>query len=99
MHFSRRKGADIVRFPHGLTGGVRMKRYLVLFSAFLAGLLPSIALAEGVSGYSRGNAMLYYSLMAFVLIYGLHDTFHTKWLTWTGAIIIPILFYFSLPVQ
>ena len=76
-----------------------MKRYLVMVLGFLAGLVPSVALAEGVGGYSRGNAMLYYGLMAFVLIYGLHDTFHTKWLTWTGAILIRILFYFSLPTQ
>lgn len=74
-----------------------MKRYLVMVVGFLAGFLPSVAWAEGVSGYSRGNAFLYYSLIAFVLIYGLHDTFHTKWLTWTAAIIIPILFYLSLP--
>lgn len=76
-----------------------MKRYVLMFLGFLAGCLPSVVLAEGVSGYSRGNAMLYYALMAFVLIYGLHDTFHTKWLTWTGGIIIPILFYLSLPAQ
>jgi hypothetical protein len=76
-----------------------MKRYLVMVLGFLAGLVPSMALAEGVGGYSRGNAMLYYGLIASVLIYGLHDTFHTKWLTWTGAILIPILFYFSLPTQ
>jgi hypothetical protein len=94
--FSRREGAGIATFT-GLTGGVRMKRYLVMVVGFLAGFVPSVAWAEGVSGYSRGNAFLYYSLIAFVLIYGLHDTFHTKWLTWTGAIIIPILFYLSLP--
>jgi hypothetical protein len=76
-----------------------MKRYLAILLGLLTGLLPVVAWAEGVSGYSRGNAMLYYSLMAFVLIYGLHDTFHTKWLTWVGAIIIPVLFYFSLPAQ
>jgi hypothetical protein len=76
-----------------------MKRYLAILLGFLTGLLPAIASAEGVSGYSRGNAMLYYSLIAFVLIYGLHDTFHTKWLTWAGIIIIPVLFYLSLPTQ
>lgn len=76
-----------------------MKRYLVMVVGFLAGFLPSVAWAEGATGYSRGNAFLYYSLIAFVLIYGLHDTFHTKWLTWTGAIIIPILFYLSLPAH
>ena len=76
-----------------------MKRYLGLLLGFWAGLLPSAVWAEGASGYSRGNAILYYSIIAFVLIYGLHDTFHTKWLTWTGAIIIPILFYLSLPTH
>lgn len=76
-----------------------MGRYLVTILGFLAGLLPSVAWAEGVGGYSRGSAMLYYSLIAFVLIYGLHDTFHVKWLTWAGAIIIPILFYLNLPTQ
>ena len=76
-----------------------MKRYFAILSGFVTGLLPTIAWAEGVSGYSRGNAMLYYSLIAFVLIYGLHDTFHTKWLTWTGIIVIPVLFYLSLPSQ
>lgn len=78
---------------------VRMGRYLGTILGFLAGLLPSVAWAEGATGYSRGNAMLYYSLIAFVLIYGLHDTFHEKWLTWAGAIIIPILFYLNLPAQ
>jgi hypothetical protein len=67
----------------------------------LAGLsiatAPGLALAEGATAYSRGNAFLYFSVIAAVLIFGIHDVFHKKWLTIASAIVIPVLFYLGLP--
>ena len=75
-----------------------MMRYVIALLGLIVGVLPSSAWAgEAVNAYSRPNAILYYSLMTFVLVYGLHDTFRTKWLTWTGGVVFPILFYILLP--
>ena len=62
-------------------------------------MTPGLALAEGAGGYSRGNAMLYFMAIAAVLIFGIHDVFHKKWLTWASAIVIPVLFYLNLPAK
>jgi hypothetical protein len=62
-------------------------------------LMPAAAWAEGMSGYSRGNAFLYWSAIAAVLIFGIHDVFHKKWVTWTAAVVIPVLFYLNLPAK
>jgi hypothetical protein len=73
-----------------------MKRIVsILFAALAA--WPAMALAEGVSGYSRGNAILYFSAIAVVLIYGIHDVFRKKWLTWFSAVVIPVTLYLNLP--
>jgi hypothetical protein len=68
-------------------------------AAAMATLLPAAAWAEGVSGYSRGNALLYFSAIGAVLIFGVHDVFHKRWLTWTAAVVIPVLLYLSLPAK
>ena len=76
-----------------------MKRLGMAVSGVMLLLAPGVALAEGAGGYSRGNAMLYFMAIAAVLIFGIHDVFHKKWLTWTSAIVIPILFYLNLPAK
>ncbi len=76
-----------------------MTRYLTTVIGFLTAFVPSVAWAEEVDAYSRGNAILYYSFITAVLIYGLHDTFHTKWLTWGAVIVLPLFFYMLLPAQ
>jgi hypothetical protein len=73
---------------------------MTLVLSFAASLLPTIAAAEeAVNAYSRGNAVLYYTFIAVVLIYGLHDTFRQRRITLTAAVVIPVLFYFLLPAQ
>ncbi len=76
-----------------------MNRILSILFGFALTLSPAVAFAEGVSGYSRGNATLYFSAIAVVLIYGIHDVFRKKWLTWASAIVIPVLLYMNLPAQ
>jgi hypothetical protein len=58
---------------------------------------PTAAFAEGVSAYSRGNAFIYFSAISAVLIFGVHDVFRKKWLTWACAIVIPAVMYSLLP--
>jgi hypothetical protein len=76
-----------------------MNRILSLLFGFALTLLPAVAWAEGVSGYSRGNATLYFSAIAVVLIYGIHDIFHKRWLTWSSAVVIVTFLYLNLPKQ
>ena len=76
-----------------------MKKLFGWLSGLALTLTPAVALAEGVSGYSRGNALLYFSAIAAVLIFGIHDIFHKKWLTWASAIVIPIALYLQLPAK
>ncbi len=75
-----------------------MKQLFCWLSGLVLTLTPAVALAEGV-GYSRGNAILYFFAIAVVLIFGIHDIFHKRWLTWTSAIVIPIVLYMNLPAQ
>lgn len=76
-----------------------MSKAWAVIMAVGAALAPATALAEGMSGYSRGNAMLYFSLIAAILIYGVHDVFHRKALTWAAAIAIPVALYLALPAK
>lgn len=76
-----------------------MNRIVRILFAWALTLSPAVALAEGVSGYSRGNAILYFSAIAVVLIYGIHDVFRKRWLTWASAIVIPVVLYLNLPTQ
>jgi len=74
-----------------------MRRLISWFVAPLVALVPALAHAEGVSGYSRGNAFIYFMAIAAVLVFGIHDTFHKKWMTWVGAVVIPVVLYLMLP--
>jgi hypothetical protein len=76
-----------------------MRKVLGTVSALTVMLSPAAAFAEGVGGYSRGNAFIYFAAIAVVLIYGVNDVFHKKWLTWTAAIAIPIVLYLALPAK
>jgi hypothetical protein len=77
-----------------------MTRYLRTLAVPAMSLFPSIASAEeAVNAYSRGNAIIYYSAIAAVLIYGLHDTFRERRITLTALVAIPAAFYFLLPSQ
>lgn len=76
-----------------------MKRIMSALTGLCIMLTPTLALAEEVSGYSRGNAILYFSAIAAVLIYGINDVFRKRWLTWISAIVIPVVLYLSLPAQ
>jgi hypothetical protein len=75
------------------------RQSLGAWSAITVALSPTLALAEGVSAYSRGNAFIYFAAIATVLIYGIHDVFHKRWLTWAAAILIPTALYLNLPRQ
>lgn len=54
---------------------------------------PVIALAEGAGGSYRGIAQMYYTLIAVVLIYGVHDIFHNKKVTLAALVVIPAILY------
>jgi hypothetical protein len=62
-------------------------------------IMPTVAWAEESHAYSRGNAFVYYAVIATILIYGINDVFRVKALTWASAIVIPITFYLMLPTK
>ncbi len=74
-----------------------MTRALSILLGSALALFPAVAFAEGAAGYSRGNAILYFSAIAVVLIYGINDVFHKRWLTWSSAVIIIAFLYLNLP--
>jgi hypothetical protein len=76
-----------------------MKRLFGAWAGWLLGMTPALALAEGATGYSRGNATLYFAAITAVLIYGIYDVFRIKWLTWVSAIVIPVVMYLNLPAK
>jgi len=76
-----------------------MKKFFGGLSGMTIAMSPALALAEGAGGYSRGNAIIYFAAIATILIYGIHDVFHKKWLTWAAAILIPVALYLNLPKQ
>jgi hypothetical protein len=76
-----------------------MRTVFGALSGLTVAIIPAMAFAEEASGYSRGNAMIYFAAIATVLIYGINDVFHKKWLTWAAAIVIPVAFYFNLPAK
>jgi len=76
-----------------------MNRSLAALGGLLLWSVPSMAWAEESHGYSRGNAFVYYAVIAAILVYGIHDTFRAKALTWSAAIVIPVGFYMMLPTK
>ncbi len=76
-----------------------MNRLIAMLWVPLVWMMPTVAWAEESHGYSRGNAFIYYAVIATILVYGINDIFHVKMLTWAVAIIIPVTFYLMLPVK
>lgn len=76
-----------------------MRRLVGIVSGIVLAMMPMAAWAEGSTGYSRGNAMIYFAAIATVLIFGINDVFHKKWLTWAAAIVIPVALYLNLPAK
>jgi hypothetical protein len=76
-----------------------MRRLVGALSGTMLAIMPIAAWAEGSTAYSRGNAMIYFAAIATVLIYGINDVFHKKWLTWASAVVIPVVFYLNLPAK
>ena len=76
-----------------------MRRVLTLLAALMVVWSPAVTWAEGAGGYSRGNAFIYFMAIGSVLVFGVHDVFHKKWLTWAAAIIIPVSLYLMLPAK
>ena len=74
-----------------------MKTFVTTLSGLSIFTMPYLAFAEEAHGYSRGNAFIYFAAIATILIYGVHDVFHHKWVTWAAAVVIPVTFYFMLP--
>ena len=60
-------------------------------------LMPALAWAEEVTAYRRGNAFMFFFVIGAVLIYGIHDVFHKRWITVASAIVIPLSLYLMLP--
>ncbi|OGW67862.1 MAG: hypothetical protein A3H49_03925 [Nitrospirae bacterium RIFCSPLOWO2_02_FULL_62_14] len=75
-----------------------MRRYVGVLAGLAWVLAPALAWAEGAGGGYRGIAQIYYTFITAVLIYGVHDTFHSKNVTIAGAVvIIVVMFGFLLP--
>jgi len=61
-------------------------------------LAPVWAFAEGAGGGYRGIAQLYFTFILVILIYGVHDTFHSRKATIASAVImIGVVYVFLLP--
>ncbi len=76
-----------------------MKRMVAGLWSVLWVVMPCVAWAEESHGYSRGNAFIYFATIAAILIYGVHDVFHKKPVTWAAAVVIPITLYMLLPAK
>lgn len=64
----------------------------------ILGLMPAFALAEGAGGGYRGIAQIYFTFILAILIYGIHDAFHSRKVTIASAVVlIAIVFVFILP--
>ncbi len=75
-----------------------MRRLMGILVGLAPVLVPAAAWAEGAGGGYRGIAQIYYSFIAAVLIYGVHDTFKNRNVTIAGAVVIVVaLFGFLLP--
>ena len=74
-----------------------MNRFFTILAGLVMGFMPYAAWAEEVHGYSRGNAFMYFAAIATVLIYGIHDVFHRRYVTLASAVVIPVTLYLLLP--
>jgi hypothetical protein len=75
-----------------------MRRLITWLGALMVAWSPAVTWAsEGATAYSRGNAFIYFMAIGAVLIFGINDVFHKKWLTWASAIVIPVSLYLMLP--
>ncbi|WP_447978349.1 hypothetical protein [Candidatus Nitrospira bockiana] len=75
-----------------------MRLITTLWSLVLS-LVPAAAWAEEVHAYSRGNAFVYFTMIAFILIYGIHDAFRNRMLTSVSAVVILVTLYLLLPAS
>ena len=74
-----------------------MRRFVGTMIGLALALTPALAWAEGAGGY-KGIAQIYYTFISAILIYGVHDTFHSKNVTIAGAVvIIGVMFGILLP--
>jgi len=75
-----------------------MMRFVGTLTGLALTLAPALAWAEGSGGSYRGIAQIYYTFIAAVLIYGVHDAFRNRNITIVGAIvIIGVMFGLLLP--
>jgi len=79
-----------------------MKQFRGRMFGWIAGslfsLTPALALAEGSGGGYRGIAQIYFTFILAILIYGVHDAFHSRKVTIASAVVlIVIVFVFLLP--
>lgn len=75
-----------------------MRRFVGTMIGLALALTPALAWAEEAGGGYKGIAQIYYSFISAILIYGVHDTFHSKNVTIAGAVvIIGVMFGFLLP--
>lgn len=73
-----------------------MKFFSPLRIGLVTVLLPQLAWAEGVGGGYKGNASMYYGLIAVILIYGVYDIFGKDIVKYVGPL-IAIGMYFAIP--
>ena len=77
-----------------------MRRLITWLGALMVAWSPGVTWAsEGATAYSRGNAFIYFMAIGAVLVFGINDVFHKKWLTWASAIVIPVSLYLMLPAK
>lgn len=75
-----------------------MRRFVGIMLGLALALTPALAWAEGAGGGYKGIAQIYFSFISAILIYGVHDTFHSRNVTIAGAVvIIGVMFGVLLP--
>ena len=74
-----------------------MNKLMGSLLSLIVTLMPALAWAEEVTAYRRGNAFMFFFVIGAVLIYGIHDVFHKRWVTLASAIVIPLSLYLMLP--
>ena len=75
-----------------------MRRFVGTMMGLALALTPALAWAEGARGGYKETAQIYFSFISAILIYGVHDTFHSKNVTIAGAVVIlGVMFGVLLP--